>query len=51
MKLWAMPCRATQDGRILVRVLTKRGPLEKGMADHLGILAWEPRKQYEKEKR
>ena len=37
MKLWAMLCRATQDGRW--RVLTKRGPLEKGMANHFSILA------------
>ena len=38
-KLWAMPCRATQDRRVMVRVLTKRGPLEKGMANHLSVLA------------
>ena len=51
MKLRAMLGRATQNGQVMGRVMTKRGPLEKGMADHLGILAWEPRKQYEKEKR
>ena len=33
------------------RVLTKHGPLEKGMANHLSILAWEPHEQYEKAKR
>ena len=36
MKLWAMPCRATQDGRV---VLIKCGPLEKGIASHFSILA------------
>ena len=38
MKPWAMPCRATQDGSRW-RVLTRRGPLEKGMANHFSILA------------
>ena len=38
-ELWAMPCRATQDGWVMVRVLTKRGPLEKGMESHFSILA------------
>ena len=36
---WAMPCRASQDGLVMVGVLTKRGPLEKGMANHFSILA------------
>ena len=41
MKLWAMPCWATQDGQVMVqRVLTKHGPLEKEMASHSSILAW-----------
>ena len=39
MKLWAMPCRATQDRRSWWRDLTKRGPLEKGMTNHFSILA------------
>ena len=30
-----MSCSATQDGQ----VLTKRGPLEKGMANHFSIFA------------
>ena len=38
MKLWAMPCRAKTD-RSWWRVLTKHGPLEKGMANHFSILA------------
>ena len=38
MKLWAMPCRTTQD-RSWWRILTKCGPLEKGMANHFSILA------------
>ena len=36
MKLWAMPCRGTQNGW---KVLTKYGPLEKAMANHFSILA------------
>ena len=39
MKLWAMPCRATQDGSWW-RVLTKSDPLEKGMANHFSNPAW-----------
>ena len=39
MTLWAMPCRATQDGRSQWRVLTKRGPLEERTANHSSILA------------
>ena len=34
-----MPCRANQDGQLWWRVLTKYGPLEKGMANHSSILA------------
>ena len=34
-----MLCRATQDGWVMVTFLTKRGPLEKGMANHFSILA------------
>ena len=39
MKLWAMPCRATQDDGAWWSVLTKHGPLEKRMANHFSILA------------
>ena len=39
VKLWAMPCRATHDGRSWWRVTIKHGPLEKGMANHFRILA------------
>ena len=39
MKLWAMPFRYTQDGQVMVRVLTKCGPQEKGTANHFSILA------------
>ena len=35
-----MLCRATQDEWVIVGVLTKCGPLEKGMANHFSILAW-----------
>ena len=51
MKLRAMPCRAMQDAQVWWRVLTKRGPLEKGMANHFTILASRPHEQYEKAKR
>ena len=39
MKLWAIPCGATQDRQVMVRVLTKHAPLEKGMANPFSILA------------
>ena len=39
MKLWAMPCRATQDERVMVEILTKHGLLEKAMANHFSIIA------------
>ena len=39
MKLWAMPCRATQDTSVLVESSEKRGLLEKGMANHFSTLA------------
>ena len=49
MKLWAMPCRATQDGRVMVE--TKCGLLEEGMANLFSFLAlrnpwtvWEDKK-------
>ena len=52
MKLWAMPCRATQDGWSWWRVLTKHGPLEKRMANHFSVLGlrtpwtvWKDRKR------
>ena len=38
MKLWAIPCRATKTDGSWWRVLTKRVPLEKGMANHFSIL-------------
>ena len=34
-----MLCRATQDGKGMVESSDKRGPLEKGMANHFSILA------------
>ena len=48
VKLWGMPCRATQDG--WWGVLTKCCPLEKGMANHFSILALRTHEQYEKAK-
>ena len=38
MKLWPMPCRATKIDRSWWRVLTRCGPLEKGIANHFSIL-------------
>ena len=35
-----MTCRATQDGWVMVESLTKPGPLEKRMANHISILAF-----------
>ena len=37
MKLWAMPCMATQDGQVMVKSSDKT--LEKGMANHFSIIA------------
>ena len=39
MKLGATPFRGTQDGQATVRVLTKCGPWEKGIANHFSVLA------------
>ena len=40
MKLWAMPCRATQDGRVMVESSDKTWSTgEEGMANHFSILA------------
>ena len=39
MKIWTMPCKATQDRRIMVERSDKHGALEKGMASHYSILA------------
>ena len=39
MKLWAMPCRPPKMDGSWWRLLTKRGPLDKGMANHFSILA------------
>ena len=38
MDLQAMPCRGTQDGRVIVKSSDKTGPLEKEMANHFSIL-------------
>ena len=38
MKLWAMPCRASQADRSWWRVLTKHGPLEKSLANYFSTL-------------
>ena len=32
-----MPCRATQDGWVMVEIPDKHGQLEKGMANHFSI--------------
>ena len=49
MKLWAMPCRTTQDGSWW-RGLTKCGPLENKMQTTSVVLPWEPHKQNVRQK-
>ena len=39
MKRWAMPCKATQDGQVMVESSDKMWSTEKGMANHFSILA------------
>ena len=39
MKLWATPCRVTQDGQVIVESSDKTSSTEKGMANHSSILA------------
>ena len=38
VKLWAMPCRATQDKRVMVESSAKCGPREKGMGNKFSSL-------------
>ena len=47
------PCRVgpPKTNRSWWRILTKLGPLEKGMENHWVFLPWEPHEQYEKAKR
>ena len=50
-KLWAVPCRATQTDGSWWKVLTKHGPLEKGMVNHFSILGFEnPSKSMKRQK-
>ena len=53
MKLWAIPCRATQDGWVMVESSDKTWSIggRMGMANHFSILALKPHEQYEKAKR
>ena len=39
MKLGAKPCKASEDGQVMVESSDKCGPLEKGMANHFSIPA------------
>ena len=50
MKLWAMPYRTTQDGRVMVESSDKTWSTGEGNANHFSIL-WEPHEQHEKTKR
>ena len=45
-----MLCRATQDGWVMVKSLTKCVALEKGMANHFCIPSLRTLEQYEKAK-
>ena len=38
MKLWAMPCRATQNGHVIEETSDKISALEEGMANHSNFL-------------
>ena len=51
MKLWTMPYRVTNSDGSWWRLLTKWGPLENGMVNHISILALKPHEQYGKAKR
>ena len=42
MKLWAMPCRATQDRRVLVESSDKTWSMEKERQTTSVLLPWEP---------
>ena len=39
MKLWAMPCRATQDGKVILKNSDKIWSTGGGMGNHFSILA------------
>ena len=45
-----MPCRATQNGQVVVEWSHKMCQLEKYMANFVSILALRPQEQYEKKK-
>ena len=52
IKLWAMPCRATQDRRVMVESSDKKWSTGEGNGKTISvILPWEPHEQYEKGKR
>ena len=52
IKLWAMPCRATQDRRVMVESSDKKWSTGEGNGKTTSvILPWEPHEQYEKAKR
>ena len=40
MKVWAMPCRATQDGQVMMESSDKTWSTGEGNANHFSILAW-----------
>ena len=48
MKLWAMPCKATQDGRVMVESSDKTWSTGEGNGKPLQFLPREPHEQYEK---
>ena len=51
MKLWTMPCRATQDGQVIVESSDKMWSTGEGKWQNTSLfLPWEPHKHYEKEK-
>ena len=51
MKLWAIPCRATQDGRVMVESSDKMWSTGEGKWQTTSaFLPWEPHEQYDKVK-
>ena len=49
MKLWSMPCRATEDGRVMVESSDKTWSMRREWLATSAFLPWEPHGQYEKE--
>ena len=51
MKLWTMPCRATQDGQTMVEISENLVHWKRDWQTTSAFLLWEPHEQYEEAKR